>query len=352
MQQPTQYVKNLADYNTVFKKTITPHNQGDHRYYDASNIGFVDNVDKIETTIIVVDSMSRNWDKDSSDNYTVNLGDTFHYVHSIELMDGYVPASGYVINATNNTIHFKESTDGDLISASIEPGNYTIDKLLELLSDAMNESSTEHRTYTCVAHSHTNKVTIKSNKKFNLIFTDGKESVGDRGVMETLLTNPVSGKKELTMVETGNFRQQYIKSSIGKVLGFKPINLNHSEKFTGQMVYDLRQQKYLGIFVNTENADDFKKIVAPSPDNGVNGAFAIVTLDQTNESYNIKYNQVIDNGRFIKTFNPPIHFNKLRIEYRTTDGNLYDFNGLENHLVFEVKKLFGREMVSSLKNLK
>jgi len=63
------------------------------------------------------------------------------------------------------------------------------------------------------------------------------------------------------------------------------------------------------------------------------------------------FNRVIDNGRFKMNFNPPIHFNKMKLQFKTVDGNLYDFNGVDHYLLFEIKRVFNRESISSLKNL-
>lgn len=348
-QQP--FSINTGDYNTVFGKKIIPTDRPGHNYYNANNINFVQNLENIETSLIVIDSASRQWDKESSNNYIVNLGDTFQYVHSMELIDGYVPASGYLINETNNRLHFQED-DNNTIEVAIEPGNYNITQLLKCLSKKMMAASTDERKYKCVIDSITNKVTIDSNQPFNLIFTSGNEIIGDRGLIETMTINPLTHKKEFHTVETSDSRSRYNDASIGKILGFKAIDLYNLNSYTGQMIYELHSYKYLGIFVNTENDADFKKISAPCPNNGTNGAFAVVALTNNEQKYDlIRYNQIVDNGRFIKTFNPPIHFNKLKIQFRTPDGHLYDFNGLDNYLVFEIKKIFGRETIKTLNNL-
>lgn len=336
--------KNFADYNTVFKKTVIPITHKGHNHYDANNINCVNNLDNIEPEVIVIDSASRNWDKEDNNNYTIPLGTDFHYVHSIELMDSHIPATGYIINNNNNIIHFQEN-NGYVINAFIEIGNYSIKSLLKNIEFSMNNSSQHHYVYECNVNPNTQKVTISCDHTFNLVLNDGIEVVGDRSTMEVLQINPLTNKKELIRTETSNSRNKYTNKSIGKILGFKPINLSGSKQYTGQMIYELQPYKYLAIFVNTENSDDFRKITAPSPDNGANGAFAIVHLKEDH------YNHTNDNSHFIKTFNPPIHFNKIRIQYRTIDGNLYDFNGPDNTLVFEVKKAFGREIIKDVHNL-
>jgi hypothetical protein len=351
MQQPVRTtISNLPDYNKVFQQHIIPRQPPKtvpvHNYYDANNLNYVDNLDNIGTDVVVIDSSSRNWDKEENNNYTIFLGKTFNYVHSIELVDGYVPASGYIVNNNNNVIHFQEDNDPPT-SAIIKPGNYLIKGLLEVLSEVMTDASPNHYKYTCSVDKNTMRVTISCDHKFNLIFADGMEVVGDRGIMETLVINPETNRKELQKVEVSDSRRKYIKDSIGKLIGFKPINLECRKHYTGQMNYNLQPYQYLAIFLNTENADNFSNITAPSPDNGANDAFAVVSLD--GGCY--KLNQVIDNGHFSMGFNPPIHFNKFKIQLRTIDGQLYDFNGVDHYLVFEVKRIFNKEIVKTLKNL-
>lgn len=350
MQQQVYSNKNNADYNSIFRKHIIPIDQVGNNLYDANNIKLVSNPENIEPEIILIDSASRNWDKENNNNYTLKLDHTFQYVHSIELVDGYIPASGYIINDNNNAIHYQEKCHAP-INVNINPGNYDIRALLKELSTTMTDNSPNHYIYKCTVDPHTNKVTITCDHNFNLFFTDGTEVVGDRGTMEIMAINPLTGHREPTVVTTSDDRRKYAKDSIGKILGFKPVNLENETHYTGQLCYELLPYKYLSLFLNTENADDFKKITAPSPDNGANGAFAVVSL--VDNCYNInKYNHVIDNSRFIKTFNPPINFNKLRIQFRTVDGHLYDFNGIDHHLVFEIKRAFGREIITDLSNLK
>jgi hypothetical protein len=346
MQQPIHSSNNLPEYNKVFKKTIIPQDRPGRNYYDANNIGFTDDLDNICADTIVIDSSSRNWDKEDTNNYTIFLGETFNYVHSIELIDGYIPASGYMVTEQNNTLVFKED-DEQLNYATVPVGNYDIKSLLKKLTSSLNDTSPNNYVYECKFKGATNKVTIECDHEFELIFTDSTEVVGDRGYMETLVINPVTNRKEIQRVEVSNSRQKYVRNSIGKLIGFKPINLENSKYYTGQMVYDLHPYNYLGMFLNTENADSFGNITAPSPDKGADDAFAVVSL--TRGCYT--FNRVVDNGRFKMNFNPPIHFNKLRLQFRTVDGNLYDFNGVDHFLIFEVKRAFNKEAITSLKNL-
>lgn len=346
MQQPFRSGDNLPEYNKVFRQHIIPNNPTEHNCYDAHNINFVDNLQDNESRIVVIDSASRNWDKENNNNYTINLNQTFNYVYSIELVDGYVPATGYIVTDHNNVICFQEE-DNSPTYVPIKTGNYTIKKLLKTISESMTDLSPNHYSYQCSVDDNNNKVTIECDHHFDLIFAEGTEVVGDRGMMETMVINPKTNRKEIQQVIVSDSRQKYLRDSIGKLIGFKPMNLEHEKRYTGQMIYDLHPYNYVAIFLNTENADSFANIIAPSPDNGAGDAFAIVPL--TNGCF--VFNRVVDNGRFRLSFNPPIHFNKLKLQFRTADGHLYDFNGAEHFLVFEIRQVFAKEEVRTLKNL-
>src|SRR5437016_10642295 len=101
-QQTPSSIQSLSDYQTVFNQRVIPVDLSGHRYVNAQNIKFTDSVSNVATDLILVDSASRNWDKENSNEYTIFFNEEFQYVHSIELVDGYIPNSGYTITPQNN----------------------------------------------------------------------------------------------------------------------------------------------------------------------------------------------------------------------------------------------------------
>lgn len=346
-----QYQVYGQNFKSVIPKEVP--NSAPPQLYHSSKIRQVNDLEKIDTDIIFVDSRFRNWDRYDNNDYTIALNQTFKYVHSIKLIGGYVPRSGYVIQKTNNCIYYQENND-ELITGYIPPGNYTIKKLLRTIGEIMTNQSTNHYIYNCSLDQQTQHVTITCNHNFNLIFTDGDEITDESGFMETRNFNPLTGKEETSTVVTGERRQKYISNSIGKNLGFKPINLTHRRQYTGQIAYDLDSPKYLVLYLNSENDSDFKKINSIGPD----GSFAIIPMTRTatfdcysNKSKN-KCDSLIDDEHFIKHFNPPINLSRLKIQFRTPDGSLYDFNGIDHYLIFEIRRVFGHESITHLQDLK
>lgn len=362
-QQNTLTSQGSSDYYAAFNNRVIPVDLSGHRYVNAQNVKFTDSTDHVATDLVLVDSAYRNWDKEENNNYTIFLGQELQYVHSIELVDGFVPNSGYVINENNNLFFFQETKAQFLnktyYTAKIPLGDYDITTLLNQLKVSMKEASHSESTYICMVDKITNRVTIGTDDAigtgiFNLIFTDGMEVIGDRGYIETMVIDPITGKKERKKVETSNSRRRYIDGSVAQIIGFKALNLTGLLSYTGTMVYTLRPYEYIALFVNTENSEDFKKVIAPGPDNGADKAFAIIHLDHEHEYFNsfACRRQIIENVRYIRTFNPPISFSKIKICYKTPDGNYYNFNGLDNYLLFEVKRVFNRAVIEKLDQLK
>jgi hypothetical protein len=362
-QQNPKSIQLLPDYQTAFNQRIVPVDLKGHNYVNAQNIKFTDSLDQIASYFLLVDSSARNWDTEDTNNYTIFLPEELQYVHSIELVDGFVPNTGYVITDHNNTFYFQETPHQvrtqTYYIASIKPGNYTITELLNELKTCMHEASQSSSKYHLTLDQTTDKITVCTNDDigtgvFNLIFNDGTEVIGDRSFMETLVIDPITNRKKIEKVEVSNSRRKYPNNSIGKILGFKADNLTGQLSYTGQMLYKLRADEYIALFVNTENDEDFKQVIAPSIENGANKAFAIIQLDRDNEYFNItsERKQIIENIRYIRTFNPPISFSKVKIQYRSSNGHLYNFNGIDNYLVFEIKRVYDRSIITKLEDLK
>lgn len=361
-QQSNQSIHNLPEYRQAFNQRIIPVDLQGHKYPNAQNITYTDSTEHVATDFLLIDSAFRKWDTEESNNYTTFLPEELNYVHSIELIDGYIPSSCYLINHDNNMFYFQETKEQVMhkkfYTVKIPVGNYDINSLLNQIKLGMQQASQSKSVYKVTVDSLTNKVNISSDNKcgtgiFNLVFCLGHEVIGDRGQTETLVINQYTEKKELVRVETSDHRNQYISNSIGRMIGFKPMNLCNCFSYTGQMVYKLTPYEYVNIFVNTANDDDFRKIISASANEGADGAFAICHLDRSNEYFDIfgSRNKIVDNARYIRTFNPPISFNKIKIQFKTNQNTLYEFNGLDNYLLFEVKRVFNRKIIDKLSDL-
>lgn len=245
-------------------------------------------------------------------SYRIRLPE-FKNVISIELVAAEVPTTGYVVNETNNILHYQEE-DGITLQAQIPIGNYSPDDLVTAIETAM--TSGFGVTYDVTNNTTTNTFTIEAvggaAPAFNLIFFGG--------------TVPFSSSNEPNM----KTKSIYEQNSIGPVIGFDKVDLSGSTTYTGQQRYNLGGPKNL--YLHIEEAD-----LIQSNDSNVHKAFAKIPLNgplgstvfyQRNEDY-----------PYIKHFSAEVgRLSHLTIQWKTHDGLLYDFNGdTHNHvLTFEI----------------
>lgn len=247
-------------------------------------------------------------------SYRIRLPE-FKNVISIELVAAEVPVTGYVVNTSNNILHFQED-DGLTLQAIIPVGNYTADELGDAIEVAMNGLTGYGVVYVVSNITATNKFTITAtagpSPVFNLIFFGG--------------TVPFSSSNEPNPTE----KSIYESGSIGEVIGFDKVDLSGSLAYTGQYRYNLGGESNL--YLHIKEAD-----LLQSNDSNVDKAFAKVALDvplggtafyQRNEDY-----------PYIKHFSTDIgRLSHLTIQWKTHSGRLYDFNGNNQYhvLTFEI----------------
>jgi len=312
----------------------------------------LDNIDRYPVTVLV-DSNDRNFKKDSPGHYTIKLNRTLKNVYSIELIGGKLPGICYNITNNNNLIAFQETIDqvetGKFHSIRVPPGDYTPLVLANAIMTAMNE--TGDNTYRVTVDPITKKFTIvvvsddenvSFTGTFNLIFSDRCDFVGDAGFMSRdVVTQDCRGKLlrfEVKDERYGCSRPIYLKGSIGKILGFEPENKTGMTSYTGSFCYDLSPFDYIVLFVN-----DYDRVHSVNPK--VDGSFCVIPLDSVTNSFDTSTRN-IDNVRYIKFFYPMIkELNQITIKFVDSCGNIYDFNGSNNALIFEIGCSFGQPIL-------
>ncbi len=251
--------------------------------------------------ILPIDSRDRNHDTYENENdYRVDIPDLKEVV-SIELISAEIPNTSYIINENNNELHFDEG-GGELV-AIIPVGNYTPNDLAAEIKTQMDAAGT--KIYTVIVDLVTEKYTISSTDIFELLFSGGTE----------IFINDTT-------------RSIYKANSIGPVIGFRRIDLSGSDTYEGQNRFNLNLPKY--ILIHILELDNLE-----SHTSDVNKAFAKIILDV--ESGEVKYFKVNDDYPMIKYFSPPLgKLSTLSIQFKTYDGNFYNFNGHENSLMFRI----------------
>ena len=140
-------------YMSFQSEKIIPHDLSNHQYINAENVRYSENLYRIQPWKLHVSSKSRNYNLETPQDYTNIFSNYFNNVFSIELVDGYLPSSGYNVTVYNNVLYFQttfdEENEGTYKQAIIPPGFYTIDELsteiknkMELACSAQGETVT------------------------------------------------------------------------------------------------------------------------------------------------------------------------------------------------------------------
>ena len=266
---------------------------------------------------LIVDSKDRNYDNyPNSNNYSIELDTNYKDIVSIELVSTIVPRSQYVINSSNNTIHFNEGSD-DLV-ATITEGNYTVSTLATALKSSME--TVGGLTYTISEDTLTNKITISSSGTFSLLFNGGSETYLD------------------------GTRTIYPENSIAPVLGFTRTELSGSTSYVAQNQYNLNGENYVLLEIQ-----DLENLQGTIIGNTTNKHFCKIMLNVDNNEN--KYFTNRNDYLCKKYFDPLLHkLSKLNIRFYTYYGSLYDFNGLEHSLHFRIRTLNKNNQLIDLEN--
>lgn len=321
-------------------------------------------------------------------NYIIKLKDIYKNVTSVTLFNASIPNTAYLIDERNNLIYFRE-TSCDKMVAEIPCGDYKCAlKLAEAISIAMTNVSIamnspgNHSTYTTTVDELKNKICISS----NLIGGDHIFSLCFYGCSE-----PHDGRK----------RAIYPPRSIGRVLGFPrqdflyaygKANLSSgrnivigNEKtcfttdFKEQDIFYVEEcdQIFTVIFIENDNEMTIDppapcnascvllakgKHIAPNKYDLSSDAFLILNILElenirSNSTFvdrayavipmifphNTKNFVVSPSGGvppYVKYFNPPLaRLDRLTICFKDKDGNIVNFNGIENFMEFRIHTL-------------
>ena len=108
---------------------------------------------------ILIDSKDRDVSLYEENNYQIELDDPIRNIFSIELLNAIIPNSDYIINNSNNLLHFEENNE-DLI-ATIPIGNYTLSNLgIEIQSQINSVGSSLYSVITSNINSRINNLEL------------------------------------------------------------------------------------------------------------------------------------------------------------------------------------------------
>lgn len=251
------------------------------------------------TRVIYIDSRDRNIEKYPNPNdYVIYLDDTYRDIVSLELISCDVPKTEYNINNSNNILHYN---DGSTVTVPV--GNYDIAGLISAFNAAASGVP-----ITMAVNNATRKVTLTGNVSLQL-----SDTVPDRD---------------------GSTRKILKANSIGRILGFKPLDRASAASHVSDGVYTLANEDYIVLkFDDVERTD--------GTNNVFKGAFARISFGDIAFGA-VKQTKVSDFGsKCIEVFKPiKPKLDRLRIRFFRHDGSLYDFNGLDHSISIELTTLF------------
>lgn len=237
--------------------------------------------------------------------FSLELENPFTNVYAVRVVSASIPNTQYLINNTNNRIHFREfnsqETSGTYTTASLTNGNYSITDLLTHIQTQMNAVSTS--TITLSVNNTTRKITITSDgsgvERFDLVFTLGNEIMADGS------TSPV-----------------YIDKTVGPILGFYPSNRTGALTYTSNGLYNLYPFYYC--LLKIDQLHNFMGVRNTS----INGSLTEIPLTSSAFEYTT-FSGMSDNLAVHILKLPINRLEKLTFRLLNYDGSSFDTNGFD-----------------------
>jgi len=341
---------------------------------------------------LFIDSRDRNCDVyPNPASYQLEIPDMYRDVISINLVKGMIPKTEYIINEHCNRIYFQE-TENVMLCARIPVGDYKDPvSFASAIEDALDDAPNADSKYTVSIDTKlTNKMTIISDLSggenlFNIIVWGSIEKYGlnqvrqrppkasmlrkmgftnrfNLGTYEKGGTNlgristesgsdiitGHGGTKFTKIFEAGDkiailcrnevydivevISDTEIKISVILTFTISPsICCQYSaSRYTSPSKIDLCPESYIIMSIrDMEHIDSYT--------NSASDSFSIIPLHGDQNSKNFIDLRSFGHSMEIKHFNPPLpRFWKFEIRFIRYDGELYDFQGQEHFLEFDI----------------
>lgn len=284
----------------------------------------------------LINSASRNKSKQANPSmFDIVLPERVTSVRQIRLGSACIPRIGHTITSSNNVLRFQDDAaqvaDGSYYHIELDVGAYPISdgtdpSIILNLEAAMNASSTTGSTYDVSLDEYNGKVTITQTSGsgiFNLLFAGPEVPYGEQW------------HDRSTGIRGGDLEQTYHAGCIGKTLGFSPLDLSGELSYTGQSNYSLLDEEYIVIMLKY-GGSHVGKIYSSMPH--LNRGFALLYPNEARDRF--IYRSDATSSEAIKvdmTTKPKVE--RLAVELRRPNGDLYDLQGLEWNMVLEIESL-------------
>lgn len=176
---------------------------------------------------LLIDSKDRNIRTyPNNANYRINLNDNFTDIIEIELTQGIIPLSDYLISERNNKIYLSEDTNLEQeICIDLSIGNYLDSSnlpSLEILGNSIEEQLN--------STGNGNNYTLTFDKNLEVFTIESDLSTGVFGL--NFYKNPcLPDNANLLQIERDGNNINYRESSIGRILGYAPANYLYGQGF-------------------------------------------------------------------------------------------------------------------------
>lgn len=348
----------------------------------------------------IIDSADRDDKYPNPASYIYMLNNPITEVTAVELAQACIPRSEYSVNKYNNLIYFQEKYD-EILVAEIPVGNYTDPIVLATaITTAFINTPNTFSNYVATYIPLTGKIILSSDLSggdniFKLIFKkcQCKQLCDDCECCIPCSNNEKQseyvdksaglvmgfGKKNLQFA-TGTVLSYSGTTLIGKNTCFtKDFGINYKLTFdneitktiynvvsiesdtqmtlnavitptsdiigskinlccfTAPMLPDLSGNKYVSLYISAGNERNQKNF---SNNKNIDGSFAVIFFISPFGLPTIVNTGTTARVSETKYFNPPLrNVDRLIIQFKTHDGHLYDFNGMNHVLDLEFQAL-------------
>jgi hypothetical protein len=346
-------------YENANAHLYNPNEPVKNSIYDHNLYGDPSVKTKIDA-FLLIDSADRDHKKyPDPDKYKIKLKNPYKDVTSVELISADFPQSSYTVNEYNNTIRYQQSiiqvNEEKYSEITIPVGNWPISHstdtdICELITAELTANDLSPNsagvTYTVLVNEYTQNFEISKTvtvpdvqmdpyRVFNLIFNDGEELKYNDNESSGIYDEKQAKYPPFSIAPLLGFsRKNFITAPLVAPNNVSPI------VYISDQSYNLRMDKYLVI-----NIRGWERI--NSPNDAVDGAFAVVNLDPT--SYKFRFTKKFsgfDNEAYIKFFNPRMgNLSELDITITDREGRPFLFNGGDHVLQFQVSTSTAQEKI-------
>lgn len=310
----------FTGYQNAWNNIIPPQQQVHPLYgsvgrYDIGITSSTVSPDETVPATLIVDSRKRNTSLyPDAGHYVFELNKQYSDVVSLELVSTSLPNSGYGITQYNNKIYLSV---GNVLTPdttlTIPPGNYTYnnqtdspEELLNVLNAALTDDD------------------------LNTVFTFGFEPRTQRFIINKTDTT------EIRFFTGLNFNADDILGLNGSD-DFGSGNKGNLFTVDGSTMprnFMLQPHRYV-----TMKIRGFERCEGNTP--SLDGAFAVIPLDTSQSSFTlIKEGDTVDSDTYVYYFPEPLgRLRKLEITFYDPYGNIYDFNGHNHYMIFQIQSL-------------